>query len=393
MDAALFAQIISDPRINDWQKLNYKYPTVDLKELATLMQTSVYEKVPLPDFKGCDLVINRTLCQSNNETYRRILKARTDQGKFGLIAMEEEIAATLTIEDIDFSRDSVRKILRGFAPVDDSEARIGGLKKGLEFISDLQNGITEQAIHDLYMTAIGPYVKERDQLISGRYYRHDSVFIVSLDVDHTGLPHDKLPDHMTKLVHFIQAEDHLDHLVKAAIVHFYLAYLHPYFDGNGRMARLLQLWFLVQKGYPSTLFIPFSSYVEKSRRMYYQAFTMIEKNEALSGLIDVTPFLIYYNEHVYRKMRDCDPAVRTMDDFKQILDSGTITVKEKELWSFVLASYGDREFSTKQIERDYGHAAYATIRSFVFKFTGLGLLSVRQYRNRNKYRVRFNERD
>ena len=42
--------------------------------------------------------------------------------------MEEEIAASLTIENIDFNRDSVRKILNGYAPQDESEARIYMIK-------------------------------------------------------------------------------------------------------------------------------------------------------------------------------------------------------------------------------------------------------------------------
>ena len=35
-------------------------------------------------------------------------------------------------------------------------------------------------------------------------------------------------------------------------------------------------------------------------------------------------------------------------------------------------TYGDAEFSTKQLEKDFGDAAYATIRSFVLKFEKLG---------------------
>ena len=46
------------------------------------------------------------------------------------------------------------------------------------------------------------------------------------------------------------------HLLKAALIHFYMAYLHPYFDGNGRMARLMNLWYMVQQGYSSALFVP-----------------------------------------------------------------------------------------------------------------------------------------
>ena len=43
---------------------------------------------------------------------------------------------------------------------------------------------------------------------------------------------------------------------------------------------------------------------------------------------------------------------------------------------------------TKQLEKDFGNAAYATIRSFVLKFEKLGLLKSTQYGNRVKYAVR-----
>ena len=42
---------------------------------------------------------------------------------------------------------------------------------------------------------------------------------------------------------------------------------------------------------------------------------------------------------------------------------------------------------TKQLEKDFGNAAYATIRSFVLKFEQLGLLTSTRYGNRVKYRV------
>ena len=62
-----------------------------------------------------------------------------------------EIVSTFTIEQqVDFTRDSVRKILSFLAPTDESESRIFGMKKGLEFISDPANQITEETIHQLY---------------------------------------------------------------------------------------------------------------------------------------------------------------------------------------------------------------------------------------------------
>jgi len=53
----------------------------------------------------------------------------------------------------------------------------------------------------------------------------------------------------------------------------------------------------------------------------------------------------------------------------------------------VLSCYGTDEFSTKRLEKDFGDAAYATIRAFVLKFEELGLLTSAKYGTRVKYRV------
>ena len=157
------------------------------------------------------------------------------------------------------------------------------MKKGLEFIAEPANQITEENIHRLYQMTVGAFLPEEDRLLPGRFYRHDSVFVVGGKVEHTGLPWQKLPEYMGALVAFFHEEDEINDLLKAALGHFYMAYLHPYFDGNGRMARLLHLWYLVQRGYPSALFIPMSSYVEQSRRAYYNAYTQVETTRSSAG--------------------------------------------------------------------------------------------------------------
>ena len=53
----------------------------------------------------------------------------------------------------------------------------------------------------------------------------------------------------------------------------------------------------------------------------------------------------------------------------------------------MLSFYGTEEFSTKQLEKDFGDAAYATIRGFVLKFEDLGLLSSVKYGPRVKYKI------
>ncbi|MBR6903172.1 MAG: Fic family protein, partial [Clostridia bacterium] len=216
---------------------------------------------------------------------------------------------------------------------------------------------------------------------------HDTVYVVSDRVEHSGLDNKKVPQYMKSLMAFVNEEDEINDLIKAAIIHFYIAYVHPYFDGNGRMARLFHLWFLVQKGYKSVLFIPFSGKIEKSRKEYYKAFTLVEENKKISGRIDVTPFILYFIDNVYNKINEGFAAIDTLSVYDNAVKDGKITEKETKLWKFIMSSYGTEEFSTKQLEKDFGNAAYATIRAFVLKFESLGLLSSRKYGVRVKYKI------
>ena len=387
MDASIFARILSDKGVTNLKKLGYKYPGVDMKELVELFRSSVYTTLPIRVFDGNDVVYMNNIAQYRMNTVKLLLMPKNTHGSFGLKAMEDEIASTLTIESIDFNRDSVRKILQGYAPSDEQENCIFGLKKGLEFIAEPSNAISEDSIFALYDMAIGRYLDGEDRLAPGEKYRNDSVFVMGQDIEHTGLSHHKLPEYMNRFVDFVERDSPMNDMLKAAVVHFYLAYLHPYFDGNGRMARLMHMWFLRQQGYSSALFIPFSSYIERSRKHYYNAFTLCEENAKISNVMDVTPFLVYFIEHVYDKLKDSVPQPDTLRIFGEALENGSITAKEKDLWNFALSAYGDGEFSTKQLERDFGNAAYATIRGFVLKFSELGILTAHNYGNRVKYSV------
>lgn len=387
VDAALFTKLLSDPSVIHLKKLGYKYPQANMKEFIELLQQGFYKTLPLKDFSGKDLVYLESVTQVHLSAARVLLTPQNSAQGYGIKAMEEEIISTFTIEQIDISRDSVRRILSGYAPSTESEQRIYGMKKGLEFIADPENKISEENIRKLYEMTIGKFLAEEGQLLSGNKYRHDTVYIVSNKVEHTGLPWKKLPEYMADLVSFIQTDYEMNDLLKAALIHFYVAYLHPYFDGNGRMARLLHFWYLVQQGYSSALFVSLSEYVERSRKKYYDAYTLTEQNLLISGVLDVTPFLLYFIENVYHKLESSMPSHNTTDTFEKALKTGEVTEKEKALWQFVLTAYGDREFSTKQLEKDFGNAAYATIRGFVLKFEKLGLLSSLKYGNRTKYQV------
>ncbi len=386
MEAKLFTKMLSDKSLLDLKKMGYKYPQTDMGEFLALLKVDFCKTLPIKDFDGQALRYMDSIAQVRLSAAKVLLTPQRS-GAFGVKAMEEEIVSTLAIEQIDTSRDSVRKILSGHAPTNEGENRIYGMKKGLEFIADETNRITEENIHHLYQMTAGDFLEEEDRLLPGNLYRHDSVFVVGSKVEHTGLHWSKLDAYMAELVAFINSDDQINDLLKAAMIHFYIAYLHPYFDGNGRMARLMHLWYLVQRGYSSALFIPLSNFVERSRKAYHDAYTQVEENAAISGFVDMTPFLIYFVENVYHKLKDSLPASEISEQFRVYVAEGKVTEKEVALWQFVLSVYGHDEFSTKMLERDFGNAAYATIRSFVLKFEKLGLLSSQKYGQRIRYQL------
>lgn len=377
--------MIQDKDFHNLKKMQYKYKKEFVEDMLQTLKEMSYKEIALKDFKGNLCVYLPTLTLIDTKIMKKLLSTNNTNKPYGIKAMEEEIDSTLQIENIYSSRESVRKILGGMAPTSEEENRILGMKKGLDFISDLQNKITEKSLHHLYMLCIIDSLEVEDMLPKESYYRNDAVYIVGDKPYHQGLKPELLPEYMKELINFANIKDEIPELIKSCIIHFYFAYLHPYFDGNGRTARLFQLWYLIQQGFPSTLFHAYSSHIMNTKSKYYKSFTLIEENYEISNLIDLTPFILYFNDQVFMKLDDNVIDNPVFEVFIQNLKDGKITEKERDLWNYILSAYSDNPFSTKQLEKDFGNAAYATIRSFVLKFEAIGLLSSQRYGNRVKY--------
>lgn len=389
MDGAKFAKMLSDKHLFELDRMEYKYSVSSVKEFIGLLRQNLAQPLPLADFSSDELFYLPNLAQISTNGMKQLLSVPASNQSFGLQAMTEEIHATFQIESIRSSRNSIRHILNGYAPRNEEESRIYGMKRGLDFIADRQNAITEENLHQLYQISSGDYLPDEDRLLPDHFYRHDHVYVVGGEESREGLPAQQLPDAMKRLVDFTNAKDGINELHKAAILHFAFAYYHPYFDGNGRTARLLHLWYLVQQGYPAALFTPFSRYIAESKAAYYKAYDRVEKNALISGYTDVTPFLSYFCNEIYNRLQvDAAPPQADLQVYQTALANGKITEKERLLWEYVLSAYGTEEFTTKQLEKDFRNAAYATIRTFVMKFHEMGLLATRKAGNRVYYKVR-----
>jgi hypothetical protein len=77
-------------------------------------------------------------------------------------------------------------------------------------------------------------------------------------------------------------------LLRALLAHLYLAWIHPFGDGNGRTARLLEFHLLVSAGVPSPAAHLFSNHYNQTRAEYYR---QLDRASRSGG--DVVPFLLY----------------------------------------------------------------------------------------------------
>jgi Fic family protein len=77
-------------------------------------------------------------------------------------------------------------------------------------------------------------------------------------------------------------------ILKAILAHLYLAWIHPFGDGNGRTARLVELLILLSSGVPSPAAHMLSNHYNQTRNEYYR---QLQRSSASGG--DIIPFLRY----------------------------------------------------------------------------------------------------
>jgi Fic family protein len=80
---------------------------------------------------------------------------------------------------------------------------------------------------------------------------------------------------MSDLEKYINGNDDLNPLIRAALIHYQFETIHPFLDGNRRMGRLLVILFLMEKGVLSSPVLYISFFLKKNRVEYYDRLTEV----------------------------------------------------------------------------------------------------------------------
>ena len=102
-----------------------------------------------------------------------------------------------------------------------------------------------------------------------------------------------LEKEMNELISYINTEKETDYLIQAGIVHLWFVILHPFDDGNGRIARALTDMILSRSDDSKFRFYSMSVQIQKNRKNYYE---ILEKTQ--KGSMDITNWLVWFLENL-----------------------------------------------------------------------------------------------
>jgi len=295
-----------------WEKAKYLtipqgMNTEHLWVLIKIARSAKMQTLPLADIKGQPFgfwlpdPVLRELHFIDQNAGGRITFDRPDlspeaRDRYLISSLMEEAIASSQIEGAATTRKVAKEMLRTGRPPKNHAERmirnnyltIGKIKQFLrqpltfEILHELQRSMTEGTLED--------------PSAAGRFRTEGEAVEVIDENDgqtlHTPPPAADLPARMEKFLAF--ANDRSDKpfihpVIRGIILHFWLAYEHPYVDGNGRTARAIFYWYMLSRDYWLFEFLSISRIIQRAIGQYAKAYLHAERDE-----LDMTYFLVYH---------------------------------------------------------------------------------------------------
>lgn len=248
--------------------------------------------------------------------------------------MEEGVTSSL-IEGASTTRRKAKELLRsGREPRNTDERMVVNNYMAMQFILDQgRTSLTPELVLQLHE------ILTRDTLdrpeASGRFRTADERVDVfdptDNEVMHEPPPADQLPERMRAMCRFANGEtpDGFVHpVVRSILLHFWLAYDHPFVDGNGRTARALFYWSMLRHNYWLCQFISISTIILRAPVQYARAFLYSETDDN-----DLTYFLLH----------QLNVVEKSLDELHKYIDMKVNERREIELRLRLAAELNDRQ--------------------------------------------------
>jgi len=217
----------------------------------------------------------------------------------------QEAITSSQLEGAATTRPVAKEMIRmGRAPRDKSEQmilnnfrtmqRIGALKDqplSKDLVFEVHRIITEKTLERA--DGAGRFRQKNEEIIVGDIYG---------EVFHNPPPVEQLEERMIAMCDFANGrtpEKFIHPVLRSIVLHFWLAYDHPFVDGNGRVARALFYWSMLRHGYWLFEFISISQIILNAPAKYGRAFLYTETDDN-----DLTYFVLHQLDVIRRAMKE-----------------------------------------------------------------------------------------
>jgi Fic family protein len=388
-----------------WDKVKYKKTTLTSLELWTAVKFSRLLKrqyIPfgkyLFSFTSTDYVLKMLHNFDLNiggSLGSNVSIAETDKSRYLISSIMEEAISSSQMEGAATTRKKAKEMLqKELKPKNRSEQMILNNYETIQYITQHRDDdlTLENLLYVHCLITKNTLDKPEEE---GVFRTNDEVFVVNhttSEVVHQPPSHTEIVDLLNALCVFFNTDkgDFIHPIVKGIIIHFMIAWIHPFSDGNGRTARTLFYWYMLKRGYWLTEYLSISRIIKDTKNQYEKAYLYTENDEN-----DMTYFVTYHlktmekafdalKEYIRRKQREAKHAA-------QFLKLPNVNERQAQIIK-LLHDEPDRVLNSKEIENRFQVSNF-TARSDLKGLEELGFLTIIQVNKIKQSFIRSNNFD
>ncbi len=280
-----------------WDKVKYKKPLpegVTPEMLWSYVKASrLKQSVMIWDKYGIKLCVTsqmQRLCHEFDMLFGSFWSSENDsqstERKYYLASslMEEAIYSS-QMEGASTTRVVAKEMLRkNKSPQNKSQQMIVNNYNTIQYITQHRNDpLTEENLLHIHRLMTENTLDDPNN--AGRFRTNDEVVVadvVANEIVYTPPTYKEIPEFLDAICYMFNEDNpriFLHPIIKGIIIHFMLAYMHPFVDGNGRTARALFYWYMLKENYWLTEYMSISRVIAKSKKSYEKTFRYSENDE------------------------------------------------------------------------------------------------------------------
>lgn len=213
-----------------------------------------------------------------------------------------------------------------------------------------------------------------DEKHIGRFRDNDNVVVqdpLTGEVFHQPIPKEEIGPSVQQLCDFINDESGFLHpVIKGIILHYAIAFIHPFEDGNGRVARTLFYWYELKSGYRVMEYLALSRYIKDHKGGYEESYVFGETDGN-----DMTYFFLYNLKALRESMDGFEGYLRrrTEEERTARAESSCRGLNDRQIKMLADLMAGGL-VTVKSIENQY-NVSLNTARADIKTLIGMGLLT------------------